>query len=169
MRRGASPDVQDFVQAEGDLLDRREFETWLDLFADDAYYWVPLSAEQEDPLGGPSHIFDSKDALLARVLRLRDPQNVTQQPPSRYSRVIGRAWLVDADRQGDDGQATVLRAPFQLAEALPHHDADVSPRLFAGTATWCLTGADADTFRIKWKRVDLINSEMGLYGVSILI
>ena len=87
MRRGASRAVEDFVQAEGDMLDRSEFEAWLDLFTDDSYYWVPLSADQPHPTSGPSHVYDTKDALLARVLRLRDPQNVTQQPPSRCSRV----------------------------------------------------------------------------------
>lgn len=168
MRRAASRAVEDFVQAEGDMLDRGEFEAWLDLFTEDSYYWVPLSADQPHPTSGPSHVYDTKDALLARVIRLRDPQNVTQQPPSRCSRVIGRAWEVTGDRPDVPEGAQVVRASFHLVEALPHHDADVSQRVFAGTSSWCLV-PHGDDFRIRWKRVDLINSEMGLYGVSIIV
>lgn len=168
MMRGADRAAEDFIHAESDLLDRREYDAWLDLFTEDSYYWIPLNAGQPTPLSGPSHVYDTKDALIARILRIQDPQNVTQQPPSRCSRIIGRAWAVDAAEAERPGGASVVRAPFHLVEALPHHDAEISQRVFAGAATWCLV-PHADDFRIRWKRVDLINSEMGLYGVSIIV
>ena len=115
----ACAEAADFVHWEADLLDRGDFDAWLDLFADDGYYWVPSHPDQTSPLSDPSHVFD-------------------------------------------------VRAPFHLAEALPHHDADDSLRIFAGAASWCLLPHE-DGFRIRWKRVDLINSEMGMYGVSIIL
>lgn len=169
MRRGAEPAVADFIHAEADLLDRAEYDAWLSLYAEDAFYWIPLDRAQTSPLDGPSHVYDTKDALMARVIRLQDPQNVTQQPPSRCSRVVGRVWEAAAAQSGTVPEdAVVVQAPVHTVEALPNHDPDVSLRIFAGTTTWCLS-PEGNGYRIRWKRIDLVNSEMGMYGVSIIL
>ena len=161
--RPAGREISDLVEWEAQLLDARRFEEWLALLTEDAWYWVPLVPEQAQPLDGPSHIYDTRDALLARIYRLNDPANLPQQPPSRCARIMGRAFeLAPAE-----GAATVARASFHLVESLPHHDAEASLRHFAGTITYGLTGAENP--KIRWRRVDLINSEKGLHGVSILI
>jgi len=41
-------------------------------------------------------------------------------------------------------------------------------RLFAGEARYGLR-AEGEAFRIAWKRVDLLNSEAGPRGVSVLL
>ena len=167
--RGAATAAADFVHAEADLLDRGDYDTWLSLYADDAYYWIPLDRDQASPLSGPSHVYDTKDALMARVIRLQDPQNITQQPASRCSRVVGRVWQVETSGAGELPEgAVVVRAPVHTVEALPHHDPDDSLRVFAGATSWCLTPENG-SYRIRWKRIDLVNSEMGMYGVSIIL
>ncbi|MCW5770490.1 MAG: hypothetical protein KIT16_02555 [Rhodospirillaceae bacterium] len=163
--RMADPSISALLDWEALLLDERRFDEWLELLTDDAWYWVPLDPRQRRPLDGPSHIYETRDALLARVYRLKDPQNLTQQPPSRCSRVMGRPYHVAGDGEGTE---TVVRASFHLAESRPHQDADESFRHFAGTITYGLVGDDGAS-RIRWRRVDLINSEKGLHGVSILI
>jgi len=35
-------DLISFVVHEARLIDQHRFEEWLDLFADDGYYWMPL-------------------------------------------------------------------------------------------------------------------------------
>ena len=35
-------EVEDFLYREADLLDERRYEEWLDLFTEDAHYWMPL-------------------------------------------------------------------------------------------------------------------------------
>ena len=35
-------EIEDFLYEEADLLDRREFEAWLDLLADDLSYFMPM-------------------------------------------------------------------------------------------------------------------------------
>jgi len=166
--RPASDDIAVFLQWEAVLLDERRFDEWLDLLAEDVWYWIPLVPEQRNPLDGPSHVYDTRDALLARVYRLKDPQNLPQQPPSRCCRIMGRPFHVATETDAKHGADTVVRTPFQLIESLPHHDAEESNRQFAGTITYGLsTGGNA--LRIRWRRVDLINSHKGLHGVSILI
>ena len=39
----------DFVIREARLIDQHRFEEWLDLFADDGIYWMPLEWGQTDP------------------------------------------------------------------------------------------------------------------------
>ena len=39
----------DFVIREARLIDQHRFEEWLDLFAEDGFYWMPLEWGQTDP------------------------------------------------------------------------------------------------------------------------
>lgn len=165
--RAADPDIAAFIDWEALLLDERRFDEWLELFTDDGWYWIPLIPGQQGPLDGPSHLYETKDALLARVYRLKDPQNLPQQPPSRCSRIMGRPFLVERGPSGAPAHA-VVRTPFHLVESRPHHDADEGLRHFAGTITYGLVGS-GDSRKIRWRRVDLVNSEKGMHGISILI
>ena len=164
----AGPDITNFIDREALLLDTRRFDDWLGLFTEDAWYWIPLTPDQEGPLDGPSHVYETRDALLARIYRLKDPQNFPQQPPSRCCRLMGRPFIIAAEGAAAAGADMVARASFQLVELLPHRDADEGLRHFAGTITYGLVGTGAD-LSIRWRRVDLINSEKGMHGVSILL
>ena len=44
-------EVSSFLTHEADLLDQGNFEAWLELYEDDALYWVPSSPEQTDMKG----------------------------------------------------------------------------------------------------------------------
>jgi 3-phenylpropionate/cinnamic acid dioxygenase small subunit len=170
MARGKDPtanDIADFLHREADLLDRCDLAAWLDLFAGECVYWVPLSPDQTDPEASPSHVYDNRDTLEARVLRLLDPANLPQQEPSRCSRLLGHIRSVartEIPNSADWG----VRANFHLVECLPHHDADASQRIFAGTLTYGLV-AEGGGLKIRSKRIDLLNSEKGLFGVSIIL
>jgi len=59
MTAPSDQDLTGFVLYEARLLDQHRFEEWLDLFADDGRYWMPLEWGQTDP------------RLTARFPRLR--------------------------------------------------------------------------------------------------
>ena len=40
--------VEQFLYQEARLLDTQQYEAWLELFTDDATYWVPLEREQKE-------------------------------------------------------------------------------------------------------------------------
>lgn len=164
----ADAEIETLVDAEALLLDGRRYDEWLALMADDAWYWIPADSAQTDPFSAPSHVLDNKDALRARVFRLKDAQNFPQLPPSRCSRVVGRCYLLD--RAGDAWHRAerVARAPFHLAEALPHAAVDAPLRHFAGTITYGLVRHHGG-WLMSWRRVDLIDSEKGYFGVSIIL
>jgi 3-phenylpropionate/cinnamic acid dioxygenase small subunit len=63
-----------FVHAEARLLDEGRFVEWLELFAEDAVYWVPGQPGQASPHEALSLFFERKPLLALRVARLADPQ-----------------------------------------------------------------------------------------------
>jgi len=158
--------ADDLLALEDRLLRERQFRQWLALFTVDGAYWMPVSPAQTDPLCAPSHIYEARPALDARVERLYDARVLPQMPASRVSRLRGRPWLVSS--QAD---AMEVMSPFQIIEARQIPDDQGDLRIFAGDSLYRLV-ADLDApcgWRIRQKRVDLINSESAFFGVSILL
>lgn len=148
------------------LLRTREFRQWLQLFTNDGAYWVPVSPLQTEPLSAPSHIYEARPALDARIERLYDRRMLPQMPASRVSRLHSAPWLLS---HGADQMEVAVE--FQLMEARQVPDAESDLRVFAGECQYQLVrdAADAGSWRIQRKRVDLINSESAFFGVSILL
>ena len=150
----------DFVVREARLLDDKRYDEWLDLWADDGIYWVPLSPAQVDGIHHNSHLYE--DALLRklRVERLKSPRAYSQQPPSRAVHVL-QTPTVEASEAG--APAFVLRTPFHYSEAQGDE-----LQSFAGTVFHHLVGA-AGALRLRLKRVDLINADAALPAVQLFI
>ena len=64
-------DLIEFVVREARLIDQQRFEEWLDLFADDGHYWMPLEWEQSDPRLTTSLMYEDKLLLQIRIERLK--------------------------------------------------------------------------------------------------
>src|SRR3979409_1940134 len=58
----------DFVIRETRLIDQHRFEEWLDLFAEDGFYWMPLEWGQTDPRLTTSLMYEN-----TRILKIRGP------------------------------------------------------------------------------------------------
>lgn len=148
--------VEEFLFHEAGLLDNREFEAWMALFSDDGIYWIPATPGQTDPLGEVSIAYEDRQLLDVRVRRLRHPDNFADQPQARTSRVVGNITV----EEGDDG-AVVARSKFTLTEF--QNDAQ---RWFAGGYVHQLV-PDGERFRIREKRVNLLNCDAPMGGIVI--
>ena len=157
--RAGVADIEAFLFREARLLDERRFEDWLDLFTDTGWYWVPTRPDQDNPRDTISLIYDDRRLLETRIRRLRNPRVHAQVPPSRTSRIVANV-AVEAERPADIDLLAVSN--FQLVEYRRDRQ-----RLFAGSARHGLV-RDGGGFRIQWKRVDLVNSEGTLDGISVL-
>ncbi|QIV79813.1 aromatic-ring-hydroxylating dioxygenase subunit beta [Mycolicibacterium frederiksbergense] len=64
-------EVEDFLAREAHLLDERRFEEWLDLFAEDAEYIMPLKEYVQGDVAPAGHpiIHDDKDMLRVRLAK----------------------------------------------------------------------------------------------------
>ena len=98
-------EVEDFLYAEAELLDERHYEAWLDLFADDARYWMPMRRNvPADELereftreGADVNWFDEgKDTLARRVKQILTGVHWAEQPPSRICHIVSNVQILDA-------------------------------------------------------------------------
>ena len=144
--------IAEFLFLEAELLDTGAWDDWLDLFTDDARYWVPNHPEQTDPLGEVSLYCEDLALMQARIGRLRHPRAMGL--PTRTSHVIGNVRLLGTTPRGD----LEVRSRFQMIEFI-----DDEKRLHGGAVTHHL----ADTpegLRIRLKRVDLVDAG-GVFGL----
>jgi 3-phenylpropionate/cinnamic acid dioxygenase small subunit len=150
--RAQTPDQRDleqFLYREAMLLDRKQWDEWLELFTDDGYYWVPLFAEQANPLEHTSLFYEDRVLMQMRIDRLRHPRAFSQEPPTLTSHVVSGVMLESFDEASSE---CVVRSSFHLLEFRRDEQ-----RTFGGFATFTLVPA-GDSFKIKLKRVDLINA-----------
>jgi 3-phenylpropionate/cinnamic acid dioxygenase small subunit len=146
---------EQFLLREAQLLDEAKFDEWLSLFTGDAWYWVPSEPGQADPQNTVSLIYDDRRLLETRVRRLASPRMYSQEPRSRCSRLVGNVTIEDSD-----GRSTTVRSKFVMVE----YRRD-SQRLFAGTASHRLVQFDG-AIRIAWKRVELVNCDAPMDGIT---
>ncbi|MGE0798768.1 MAG: aromatic-ring-hydroxylating dioxygenase subunit beta [Lautropia sp.] len=164
MQRSAlTESVREFIESELWLLDNGQLSEWLDLFDPQGIYWLPVNPSETTPDRAPSLVYESRLALEARIRRLEDSRIVPQLPASRTCRFL--SGLVCRALEDSLIEA---RAKCLTVEARPLHDPADPQRIFAGVSTYRLVRV-GESFKIRQKRVDLVNSEAGLHGVSILL
>ncbi|HEX7008199.1 MAG TPA: aromatic-ring-hydroxylating dioxygenase subunit beta [Alphaproteobacteria bacterium] len=149
-------EIEAFLVHEARLLDERRYEEWLDLFTEQAWYWVPLQENQADPKETVSLMYDDRRLLETRVRRLVQGRLHAQEPKSRTSRMVTNVTI----EARDDAGATV-RSKFIMTEY--RRGVQIT---YAGTYLHGLV-RQGGQFRIAWKRVDIVNSEDALPGLVV--
>jgi 3-phenylpropionate/cinnamic acid dioxygenase small subunit len=149
--------VEQFLYHEARLLDTQQLEAWLELFTDDATYWVPLEKNQRDPLETSSIIHDDRTLLELRVKQARHPRAHACQPLARTVHQVGNVMVAEEPT----GEITV-NSTLQLIEFR-----NEKQRLYGALVEHRLRRA-GDGFRIAHKRVELVNSEGELDGIAVL-
>lgn len=144
------------VYREAELLDAARYDEWLALFADDARYWIPLSADQTDAVGAQSLACEDRMMLRIRIERLKSGKAYSHQPP------IACRHVLQAPAVAHDLDTVRTHTPFLYIEA--RGDEQV---MLAGVARHTLR-AVADGWLIVEKRVDLLNASAALPTVFLL-
>jgi 3-phenylpropionate/cinnamic acid dioxygenase small subunit len=147
---------EQFLLHEAQLLDEGKFDDWLALFALDAWYWVPSEPDQDDPVETVSLIYDDRRLLETRVRRLASPRMYSQEPRSRTSRIIANLTLEDVERN-----SCTVRSKFMMIEYRRERQ-----RIFGGTMMHRLLLAGSRIL-IAWKRVDLVNCDAPMDGITV--
>jgi 3-phenylpropionate/cinnamic acid dioxygenase small subunit len=147
---------EQFLLHEARLLDDGKFDEWLALFAPDAWYWVPSEPDQADPVETISLIYDDRRLLETRIRRLASPRMYSQEPRSRTSRIVANVTVEESD-----GTSCTTRSKFMMIEYRREQQ-----RLFGGTVLHRLVQVDG-RIMIAWKRVNLVNCDAPLDGITI--
>ncbi len=149
--------IESFLYYEARLIDEHRYTEWLSLWTEDALYWIPCNSDDADPARQAMIIYDSRDRLEERVLRLTSTAAWAQQPRSRTRRLLSNVEF----RAIEGGYA--VEANFLLAE-IRRSKQD----LFAGRAIYTLR-ADDDGFRIALKKVLLLNNDDPIDNLTFIV
>lgn len=149
--------VEQFLFWEAFLLDSGRLSEWLDLYTEDCLYWVPLVQGQQDGLNTCSIIHDDKRLLEVRVRQARHPRAHARTPAPRTVHQLGNILLLQEEK-------TELRVASTLV--LVEYRAE-RQRVFGASLEHRLR-REREGLRIARKRVDLVNSEAELEGISFL-
>ena len=94
--------VEEFLFAEAELLDNRQFDEWLALLTDDIRYWMPMrrnvrygqEAVEDTREQADMNWFDeSKDVLVKRVEQLKTGVHWAEEPLSRVCHLVSNVQL----------------------------------------------------------------------------
>src|SRR5215813_10094974 len=150
-------EVEHLLFHEASLLDRGRLDEWLALYTDDATYWIPLQADQSDPLTTSSIVYDDRRLMEARVRQAQHPRAHARVPAPRTVHQVTNVQVV-----ADDGRELTVTSSLVMVEYRKEHQ-----RVWGGLVEHRLRRTDAG-LRIAAKRVDLVNSESELCGIACL-
>jgi benzoate/toluate 1,2-dioxygenase beta subunit len=152
--------VETFLIDEAAMLDRQDFESWLDLFAEDGHYWVPATRNQTSPLNAVSIHYEDKALLQVRIMRLRHPQTESMHPSPQTMHSISNVRIEAVDEENGELVAAshLLMVEYRLDEQ----------RVLAGHCRHRLRRT-GQGWKIIEKRVDLLgcDSERGFVRFAI--
>lgn len=160
---GQLAEIEAFLFLEARLLDHALYDDWLALFTDTAWYWVPIEANQVNPFDRVSIIYDDRRLMETRIRRLQNDNIHAQSPPSRTSRLIGNVVVENfTNFSGVSDCDIVISSRFQMVEFRRGDQ-----RLFAGAQIHGLVRVGG-SYKICWKRVDLVNCDDMMQGITVL-
>ena len=142
-------EVEQFLYRQSELLDTKQWQAWIDLFADDGVYWVPADPAHQHWDGVPSIFAEDRNLMAVRMKRVLHPDAWSQRPLWGTNHVVSNVVLEKAPSQGE----IVVRSRFHMME-LRRDDV----RHFAGSYRHHLAKIDGE-YRIKLQRVDMTNAQ----------
>ncbi|WP_376870689.1 aromatic-ring-hydroxylating dioxygenase subunit beta [Albirhodobacter sp. R86504] len=149
--------VTQYLWAEADMLDARDYDTWLGLWADGGHYVIPVDKESDDFANCLNIAYDNAAMRLARVRRLQGGFSISAAPPAESVRTLSRFVMEPVD------ETTVkVRAAQHVVE-----DKFGRQRMFAANVSWDLAIFEGGLM-IRNKVVRLLNSDGMLTSISYL-
>jgi 3-phenylpropionate/cinnamic acid dioxygenase small subunit len=98
-------EVEALFTREAELLDDRRFDDWLELFAEDARYWMPIARNLAFDSSEPEYTRERADAnwfdegkadLRKRVLQIQSGDHWAEEPRSRTTHVVANVRIAEA-------------------------------------------------------------------------
>jgi 3-phenylpropionate/cinnamic acid dioxygenase small subunit len=151
--------IENFLYREARLMDENAYDDWLELYTDDALYWVPCNRDDVDPVREISIYYDDRERLQERITRLKSGAAHAQEPRSQLLRIISN---VEVAEVVDDGEVTVF-SNFHLTELRRSRQ-----RLVAGRTMHKLR-PDNGSFKIAMKKVMLLNNDEVIDNLTFLV
>jgi 3-phenylpropionate/cinnamic acid dioxygenase small subunit len=142
-------EVEQFLYRQAELLDGKHWQAFIDLFADDGVYWMPVTREQTEWEGSPSIFAEDKLMMEIRKGRVSHPNAWSQAPMWETNHLVSHVAVESATPT-----AIEVRSRFHMMEL--RRDA---MRHFGGSYRHTLVRDAGGQLRIRLQRVDLFNAQ----------
>lgn len=147
-------DVAELIYRDATLLDRRAWEDWLALYAEDAVFWAPAWANEEETTDDPETQLNllylrNRGHIEDRVFRIESRDSYASVPLDRTVHVIGNVLVEKVD--GDEVIA--------FANALIHSYGKKGGQTRASLYDY-LIRRTGDGLRIARKKITLIDDRL---------
>jgi len=140
--------VEQFLYQQSEILDTRQWQSFIDLFTPDGVYWVPITQDQTEWEGSPSIFAEDKLMMEVRMRRVLHPQAWSQAPMWATNHQVSNVVI-----EKETATEVQVRSRFHLMEL--RRD---TVRHFGGTYKHTLVKSGGG-YKIKLQRVDMFNSQ----------
>ena len=151
--------IEEFLYKEASFLDRPNLDSWIELYTEDAYYWIPATEDQTDPINHVSHVYDDRVMMEIRRRNFVHPRAASKDSQTRCSHIIGNVRIKE---QSPEGGLIIESTQHVVVWYLNEQ------RIYAFTAQHELRPANG-SFKIKSKRVNLINPDAAQRSLVIYL
>jgi benzoate/toluate 1,2-dioxygenase beta subunit len=153
-------EIEQYLYREAWLLDSRKFDEWLELYTEDALYWVPANEYDIDPMTHVSLIYDDRSRMQDRVWSVQSGVRWSQDPQSRTRHIISNVMVLED--KGDELTITSNFVMFEIRRAL------YGDRYFSGRFEHHLR-KDGDSWKIALKKIELLTNDAPVENLVMII
>lgn len=150
--------VEEFLYAEADYMDTHQYDRWMELWDEEALYWVPCNSDEIDPGRNVSLIYERREQIEDRLFRLKGRHAHAQKPKSRLMRVISNVRITDRD-----SETVKVSSNFVLGEMRLDRQT-----IWMGRSFHTLRQRPQG-FKIREKKVVLLNNDSPMGNLTFLI
>jgi 3-phenylpropionate/cinnamic acid dioxygenase small subunit len=158
-------EAEEFLYTEAQLLDEGRLEKWLELFAEDGFYWIPI-VDDSDPEIEPSILYDDKAQLAQRVYQILNQPHYAQRPRSRTVHSVSNVKVLHENSETDAviGCNVVV---FEVRSGGPEQLGLGMQRAIAAHCEYHLR--NQGTWLIQLKKVLLIDRDLPIYNLTFIL
>jgi 3-phenylpropionate/cinnamic acid dioxygenase small subunit len=159
-----SREVEQFLFREARFADENDWDSWEELWTDDALYWVPANGATADQPGNQMAIIcDNRSRIGTRLKQIRTGKRYAQAPPSNMRRLLSNIEFLSGRPNPAGGIDLEVGANFLLLESRAR-----GTHLWGGRTTYRLRHTDHG-LRLVYKKVVLVDNDRPLPTLGFLI
>jgi benzoate/toluate 1,2-dioxygenase beta subunit len=157
MQNSPIAEIHHLLFKEARLLDEHRFEEWLNLYSSDCTYWVPLELNQQDALNTSSILYDDKTLMEIRIRQYAHARAHARNPLSRTVHAISNIQVESSNDSSYKVFSNLIVGEYRK---------EIQRSWFASVEH--VLKLQDQALKIHSKRINLINSESELDGITIL-
>ena len=147
-----------FIWQEAEILDRKDYNAWGALWAEDGYYVVPIDPDTEDFASTLNYAYDDARMRQLRIERFNSGFSMSAADSAITVRTVSRFTHVGTEGNVIEVKAAQLLAAYKRG----------ATTLFAGNVTYRVRMTDAGPTLLQ-KVVRLVNSQDALNALGFLL